>query len=52
MYPLTKMLKSILFNVLKLQKQPTLFGQSSQGGLIPMEQVRQTQGPLGMVMIP
>jgi hypothetical protein len=35
-----------------LGEERTLFGQSSQGGLIPMAQVRQTQGPLGMVIIP
>jgi hypothetical protein len=35
-----------------LGEERTLFGQSSQGGLMPMAQVRQTQGPLGMVIIP
>ena len=41
-----------LVPVLVLFMAPPLLGQSSQGGLMPSVQVRQSQEPLGMVVIP
>ena len=41
-----------LVPVLVLFMAPPLLGQSSQGGLMPRVQVRHSQEPLGMVVIP
>ena len=38
--------------VLVLFMAPPLLGQSSHGGLMPREQVRHNQGPLGISVMP